>query len=178
MSHEAPGKSDDWFTPRYIFDALGETFDLDVAAPRDLTHVTVPAEKYLSSNSLGADWHGFVWMNPPFASRGSKAAWLNKFFDHGNGIALTPDRSGAPWWHRAHSRCNGLLFTEGKPRFVRPDGSIGKSPSNNVTLWASGDRAVDALIRASKSGLGALCFPATPSPQTRPGSARVGEVEA
>ena len=30
---ESPGKSDEWYTPAYIFDALGAVFDLDVAAP-------------------------------------------------------------------------------------------------------------------------------------------------
>lgn len=33
MSHEAAGKSDEWYTPKYIFDALNTWFDLDVAAP-------------------------------------------------------------------------------------------------------------------------------------------------
>lgn len=31
-AYEAAGKSDDWFTPAHLFDALGEEFDLDVAA--------------------------------------------------------------------------------------------------------------------------------------------------
>ena len=32
MSHwEATGKSDEWYTPKYIFDALGAEFDLDPA---------------------------------------------------------------------------------------------------------------------------------------------------
>ncbi len=34
MSHwEASGESNEWYTPKYIFDALGTRFDLDVAAP-------------------------------------------------------------------------------------------------------------------------------------------------
>ena len=32
-AYERPGESDEWYTPAYIFDALGERFDLDVAAP-------------------------------------------------------------------------------------------------------------------------------------------------
>lgn len=32
-AYEAYGKSDEWYTPRYIFDAIGIRFDLDVAAP-------------------------------------------------------------------------------------------------------------------------------------------------
>jgi hypothetical protein len=34
-AYEAAGESDEWYTPRYIFDALGERFDLCVAAPVD-----------------------------------------------------------------------------------------------------------------------------------------------
>jgi hypothetical protein len=32
-AYEAAGESDEWYTPKYIFDALGLRFDLDVAAP-------------------------------------------------------------------------------------------------------------------------------------------------
>ena len=31
---ERPGKSDEWHTPKYIFDAMAVTFDLDVASPQ------------------------------------------------------------------------------------------------------------------------------------------------
>lgn len=160
MSHESSGKSDDWFTPSYIFDALGERFDLDVAAPEDRTFVSVPATNFLTSYALDLPWFGFVWMNPPpFGKRGSKDPWLDKFFGHGNGIALTPDRSGSPWWQSAFRRADAVLFCCGKPKFVRPDGSIGKSPGNNVCLWASGKRAVEALLRAEQSGLGVVASP-------------------
>ena len=35
MTHreQAIGASDDWYTPARVFEALGTTFDLDVAAP-------------------------------------------------------------------------------------------------------------------------------------------------
>jgi hypothetical protein len=37
------GLSSDWFTPRYIFDALGLEFDLDPAHPgRDNPYCVVP----------------------------------------------------------------------------------------------------------------------------------------
>jgi hypothetical protein len=57
------GASDEWYTPRYIFDALAVRFDLDVAAPingpRD-----VPTSSWFSSGALDREWAGFVWMNP------------------------------------------------------------------------------------------------------------------
>lgn len=157
MSHwEATGQSDEWYTPAYVFDALGVEFDLDVAHPYDNdTHV--PCDLYFCANSLALPWHGFVWMNPPFGGRNSLTPWLDKFFAHGNGIALTPDRSSAPWWQDAARKADAFLVVDGKIRFIRPDGSEGKSPSTGTTLFAVGERGVDALIRAENNGLG-LCF--------------------
>jgi hypothetical protein len=161
------GASDEWFTPRYIFDALGETFDLDPAHPRTPTHV--PATVTFKERSLEYDWHGFVWLNPPFGGRNSIAPWLNKFFDHGNGIALTPDRTSAPWFRDAWQRAYSVMFLP-KVKFVRPDGTLGKQPGNGTALWAAGSRAMAALKRAERVGLGILALPVgdarTPSAET------------
>lgn len=158
MSHwEAPGASDEWYTPKYIFDALCTAFDLDVAAPND-GPLHVPASRWFSTNGLEQDWSGFVWMNPPFGGRNSLAPWLAKFFDHGNGIALTPDRTSAPWFQDAWRRADLVLFMP-KVRFLKPDGSEGKSPSNGTALWAAGEAAQFALDRAARAGLGVLARP-------------------
>lgn len=154
MSHweASAGASDEWYTPKYIFDALGCTFDLDVASPEDASLTSVPAIEWLFHDSLNEPWFGFIWMNAPFGGRNSLAPWLNKFFDHGNGIALTPDRTSAPWFQDAWERADLALFMP-KVRFLRPDGTEGKSPSNGTTLWASGQKAVEALTRASSLGI-------------------------
>ncbi len=141
------GQSEDWYTPAYIFEALGETFDLDVAAPTwGPRHV--PCKHWLSVDGLRVIWRGFVWMNPPFGGRNGLEPWLDRFFAHGDGIALTPDRTSAPWWQDAAQQADAILFPRGKVKFERPDGSIGKSPGAGVTLWASGRRAEEALVRA------------------------------
>lgn len=151
---EASGQSNEWFTPAHVFQALGCTFDLDVAAPRDFT-TAVPALAFLHERGLERPWSGFVWMNPPFGGRNGLQPWLERFFDHGNGIALTPDRTSAPWFQWAWSRADRVLFTP-KLKFLRPDGTCGKSPSNGTALWAAGDRAKAALDRATAAGLGIL----------------------
>lgn len=150
---EALGQSDEWYTPRYIFDALGETFDLDVAAPID-GGPHVPADDWHESDSLNRPWWGFVWMNPPFGGRNGLVPWLDRFFEHGNGIALTPDRTSAPWWQDAANKADAVLFISGKVKFLRPDGTEGKSPSTGTTLFASGERAVSSLRNAQSQGLG------------------------
>lgn len=149
------GATDEWYTPRYIFDALGANFDLDVSAPIGGPR-HVPASAYLTAedNGLARPWYGTVWMNPPFGGRNGLVPWLDRFFDHGDGIALTPDRTSAPWWQEANRKADATLFVAGKIKFERPDGSTGKSPGSGTTLFAAGFEAVSALRRASASGLG------------------------
>lgn len=158
MSHwESQGASDEWFTPARVFDALGCTFDLDVATSCS-PHVRVPARGQIFSRSLESQWQGFIWMNPPFGGRNGLAPWLERFFDHGDGIALTPDRTSAPWFQDAWLCADLAMFTP-KLRFIRPDGSEGRSPSNGTCLWAAGPQACAALARAARAGLGILALP-------------------
>lgn len=150
MSHwESIGKSDEWYTPKYIFDALGVTFDMDVAAPKDRTHCHVPANEFITEGSLEREWNGFVWCNPPFGGRNSIEPWLEKMCAHYNGIALTPDRTSAAWWQRAAERANAIVFIEGKVRFINPEGQPGQQPSNGTTLFGYGWRAADILSFAA-----------------------------
>ena len=153
---ETKGASEEWYTPKYVFDALACEFDLDVAHPERPTHV--PCEQYYSSGSLEKDWNGFIWMNPPFGGRNGLVPWLNKFFEHGNGIALTPDRTSAPWWQEASAKSDAVLFVSPKIKFERPDGSLGKSPGTGTTLFASGERAKLCLVCAKLGGLGSLHY--------------------
>lgn len=155
---QSVGATDEWYTPAYIFEALGEQFDLDVAGT--WCGWNVPAKCRLTDRDDGLKyapyWYGFLWMNPPFGARNGLVPWLDKFFDHGNGIALTPDRTSAPWWQDAARKADAVLFIGGKVKFERPDGSIGKSPGTGTTLFASGDRAVQSLHHASCWGLGVM----------------------
>lgn len=152
-----PGRSDEWYTPKYIFDAMGVVFDMDVAAPNDGAPF-VPYKTYIHENADGLTfpWEGFVWMNPPFGGRNGLEPWLDKFFAHDDGVALTPDRTSAPWWQKAARRADAVLFIAGKVKFIRPDGTLGKSPGDGTTLFAVGNKGVDALNRASANGLGFL----------------------
>ncbi|MFZ5783970.1 MAG: DNA N-6-adenine-methyltransferase [Pseudomonadota bacterium] len=151
MSHwEAAGKTDEWYTPKYIFDALGCRFDLDVAASPGACHV--PALYYERHDGLSAEWRGFVWMNPPFGGRNGIEPWLAKFVEHGNGVALTPDRTSAPWFQRWAPYAWAMLFLP-KVKFERRDGSVGKSPSTGTALWAIGMDGYVAIRNARHLGV-------------------------
>ena len=79
---------DEHYSPKWIFDAFGVQFDLDVCAPEGGVP-WIPAKKSYSKkdNALEQPWYGLVWMNPPYSNT---TPWVQKFIDHGNGIALMP----------------------------------------------------------------------------------------
>lgn len=150
------GKSDEWYTPPEVFEALGCEFDLDVAgAPR----ANVPARSAIFNDSLLSQWSGFIWMNPPYGGRNDKGPWLDKFIRHGNGIALVPDRTSAPWFQDAFPWMDAVLFTKGKIKFLREDGTRGESPGNGTALMAIGLQGETALMRAAQHGFGLLTRP-------------------
>ncbi len=157
--HERPGATDEWYTPPYIFDALGCEFDLDVAHPGFPSASWIPARDIITENSLSSEWHGFVWMNSPFGGRNGIVPWLEKFIRHGNGIALTPDRTSAPWWAEHAVKADAILFISPKVKFIGSDGKQGKSPAQGTSLLACGGNAIAALCNASRNGLGTLFYP-------------------
>ncbi len=142
------GESDEWYTPPEIFDALGETFDLDPCSPGP-GH-WVPARKIITKvqDGLSADWEGFVFMNPPFGGRNGHVPWLKKFLRHGNGIAIVRAYTSAGWFHERVTEADAVLFPKGKTKFIRPDGSVGKAPGHGIALLAMGERAKKALRRS------------------------------
>ena len=144
--------------PRYVFDALGCTFDLDVSAPAEGPRY-VPALRWFWEHGIEREWRGFVWMNPPFGHQRTKRLWLAKFIKHGNGVALLPDRTSAPWWQWAAPQMDAFLFVSPKIKFERPDGSLGTQPGTGTVLMALGPDAVRALHKAAVAGLGIMAYP-------------------
>ena len=93
-----------------------------------------------------------VWLNLPFGGRRGQVPWLRKFFRHRCGICLVAARTSANWFHEVVApNAELLLLPNGKTKFVRPDGSIGKEPGTGVVLIGMGEIANTALER---SGLG------------------------
>lgn len=163
LHEQAVGTTDEWYTPPYVFESMGVRFDQDVASPGASVTPWIPAFAFIERDSLGVDWSGFVWMNPPFGGRNGLDPWLRKFFAHGCGVALTPDRTSAPWWQHYAKRADALLFVTPKIKFIGKDGLPGRSPAQGTTLMAKGPRGVRALRNARVAGLGLLCWPSSVS---------------
>ena len=57
MSHwESVGKSDEWYTPQYVMDALDCEFDLDIAAP-ECGPYFVKTKDWFYEDSLNKELH-------------------------------------------------------------------------------------------------------------------------
>jgi hypothetical protein len=172
LHEQCVGATDEWYTPPHVFDALGAQFDLDVASPGLDVTPWIPAKNcYLADqDGLAVNWFGFVWMNPPFGARNGIVPWLEKFFAHGSGIALTPDRTSAPWWQTFAPKADGILFISPKLKFIGANGKPGNSPAQGTTLLAAGSRGSRALLLAAERGLGTFAVPAPALSLTRPQS--------
>jgi DNA N-6-adenine-methyltransferase (Dam) len=160
LHEQAVGATDEWYTPPHVFQALDSRFDMDVASPGRAHTPWIPAKHFiLPSQGLIEPWRGFVWMNPPFGARNGLMPWLKKFFDHGHGIALVPDRTSAPWWQEFVPLSDLVLFVSPKIKFIGETGESGRSPAQGTCLLGAGRRAQHALQRARAAGLGVLMTP-------------------
>lgn len=138
---EAP---DDWYTPRWLFNQLGVTFDVDVCAPRDPASRTVPARRYYTEDDDGLTqpWHGMVWCNPPYS--GSEP-WAQRFTEHGNGIWLSLARNGK--WLIPFLNHADVMRMWVQAKFTLISGQENSVP-NAELLVAYGADAADALAAA------------------------------
>ena len=159
LHEQCVGATDEWYTPPHVFNALGCSFDVDVASPGKRVTPWIPAVDFIETESLAQEWRGFVWMNPPFGPRNGLVPWLRKFFAHRDGVALVPDRTSAPWWQTFAPEANAILFVAPKLKFIGTDGRPGRSPAQGTCLMASGKRGVEALYRAATAQLGVLLKP-------------------
>src|SRR5215831_1175734 len=131
------GATSDWYTPPEIFAALDLTFDLDPCSPgRGLGFVPAQRIYTKADDGLHQPWHGLVFMNPPFGERRGQVPWLQKFFAHGNGIALVAARTSADWFHEVLvPRAELLCFPNCKTKFIRPSVPWFELPLYVRSMW-------------------------------------------
>lgn len=163
MTHESSkNKSIEWYTPKYIFDAIGVEFDLDPCSPGKDVVPWVPAKKCYAlkngDNGLMSDWQGNIWMNPPYGK--DTPVWLERLALHGTGIALLFARTDSQWFHEFVSTADAICFVKGRIRFVsEEDAGVyatcfnkpKSTPGAGSMLIAYGQENAIAL---SRSGLG------------------------
>lgn len=140
---------DEWYTPPWLFRALGIEFSLDVCAPLDQTYSAVPADKHLTieDDGLAQHWHGTVWCNPPYSK---PEPWARRLIHHGDGLLLTHIPMNAGWAVDVWESCDAIRLFQAM-EFVRPDGTS-QRPGYWLQLAAFGPVATEALGRIQPLG--------------------------
>jgi phage N-6-adenine-methyltransferase len=148
----------EWFTPvEYIEKArevLGE-IDLDPAT-HEAAQETVRANHYLTKDDDGLtqEWHGSVWLNPPYAQP-LISQFVDKLLEEfavgrvTAAILLTHNYTDTGWFQKAAGHASALCFTRGRVKFYEPDGAIA-APTQGQAFHYFGDD-VDAFYRAFSS---------------------------
>jgi len=119
FTHEsAHNESKEWYTPQFIFDALGIEFDLDPCSPGKEIVPWIPARHHLTieEDGLTAVWEGNVFMNPPYGTDTPK--WFKKLAEHGNGIGLVFARTDTQWFQNFVPLADGICFIRGRVSFI------------------------------------------------------------
>ena len=140
--------SDERYTPAWVFDGLGVTFDLDPASPVDGGDVVPAAHKLTRlDDGLACDWAGLVWLNPPFSAA---TPWADKFRAHGRGIFLGPI-ANSRWWIDLAGAADLLLLCRDFA-FTHPT-HAGRRSSMPLAFVAMGVESAAALTRLAASGV-------------------------
>ncbi len=146
------------YTLKYILDALGCMFDFDPAGPGRNIVPWFPVEYIYRSGGLEHEWQGFAWLNLLDGGQ-ILPDWINKFVEHGNGIALVPARTSTRWWQELAAQADLILFLNRKTSFANQVGENNGAYATGTILVAMGAQAVVGLTAASRKGLGVTAIP-------------------
>ena len=140
--------NDERFTPaKYVNavrDVLG-TIDLDPASC-DVAQQTVKASRYftIEDDGLQQEWHGQVFLNPPYY-RALIAAFVAKLladFKAGRvreAILVTNSDTSTKWWHDAFRSCSAICFTKSRIWFEHRSEAELPKPLFGSTFFYFGD---------------------------------------
>jgi phage N-6-adenine-methyltransferase len=132
FNHRAQGTGEnEWYTPAEHIEAAREVLgdiDLDPASSI-IANRTVRAAQFftIEDNGLERDWHGRVWINPPYAQPHILhfAQKIAKEYSEGRtleAIALTHNYTDTAWFHLLGAYASAICFTRGRIGFLSPEG--------------------------------------------------------
>ena len=139
-------ESDERFTPPWVFDGLGLTFDTDPASPGVGDFVPAVRKYTKADDGLAREWVGSVWLNPPFSN---STAWARRFVNHGRGVFLGPVANSA--WCIELMQAADLVWFMRDMAFVHPT-HAGKRSSMPLFMAAFGAPETEALRSLALSG--------------------------
>ncbi len=133
--------SDDYWTPKWIFDTMGVEFDLDVACPPNGPAHTPTTNYYTKQDDgLTSPWYGNVFMNPPFSK---PQPWIMRFLEHANGIGICV-ASKSRWFDHLWQHVDGIVFLPSNLKYESPNEKNGSIFMPSV-IFACGTANLNAI---------------------------------
>ena len=143
--------TDEWYTPKYIIDALGE-FDTDPCSPMMPPFKTANTMYNKENDGLVQEWVGRVWLNPPY-SRPLINKFIDRMVDHNNGIALVFNRLDSKLFQeQLLDKATSMLVMKGRIKFLKDNGQQGGSAGCGSVLFAFGEENDLALMASGIEG--------------------------
>lgn len=144
----------EWYTPSEYIEAAREVLgaiDLDPASS-SVANERVKAKSYFTKedNGLALDWHGNVWMNPPYAQ-----PLISEFcekvveeFDGGRvkaAIVLVNNATETRWFRQMTEAATAICFPTGRIRYIDPSGNPSGAPLQGQAFLYFGDDTYEFL---------------------------------
>lgn len=129
--------SDDYFTPWELFSHLGR-FDTDPCTSDERPFDTAVIHYTKTDDGLSKEWHGVVWLNPPY-SRSLLKQFVKRLADHDNGMALLVNRTdNLLFYETIFQKAKSMYVLRKRVRFQTAVG-VKKSPMFGSVLVAFGE---------------------------------------
>lgn len=134
--------NNEWYTPsEYIEAARNAMGSIDTdPASNDIANKVVKAEKYytIETDGLAHDWHGNVWMNPPYSSD-----LITKFIEklkeqrvnYEQAIILVNNATETQWFYEIVKIASAVCFPKSRVKFYMPDGKTGAPLQGQAVLY-------------------------------------------
>jgi phage N-6-adenine-methyltransferase len=138
----------EWYTPAECVelarDALGG-IDTDPASS-EVAQRTVKAAAWFSEadNGLEREWHGKVFLNPPYAQP-AISLFADKMvaeFESGRveaAIMLTHNYTDTAWFQKLARAAHAICFTRGRVRFLSPSGVVAAPTQGQAYFYFGGN---------------------------------------
>jgi len=125
--------NNEWFTPDAPLAAARSVlgaFDLDPAS-HPVAQERVQAERFFTAedDGLAQEWHGRIWLNPPYAQPAIENFVDKMVSEVASGrvtaaIMLTHNYTDTAWFQKAAVAAQAICFTRGRVRFISPTGDL------------------------------------------------------
>jgi ParB family chromosome partitioning protein len=140
----------EWCTPKEYIElarAVLGTIDLDPAT-NVKAQETIQATKFYTEGDDGLqyEWHGRVWLNPPYAQP-LIAEFVSKLCQELRSgrvtaaILLTHNCTDTSWFHEIIGVADLICFTQGRIKFYEPSGEVGANPTQGQAFSYFGPEA-------------------------------------